>query len=99
MLNISPKYLISAFQTNDRTTLKKASNAPIFDTNGVIKYFVEIDGVRYNKDGVLINFAEISYLDPCRDLKLFCIVYVGEDLLQPYVSYTGMKNFVPYPNN
>ena len=41
----SPKYLISAFQTNDRTTPNKASNPAIFDSNHVTKYFVEIDGV------------------------------------------------------
>ena len=54
----SRKNLISTFQTNDRTTPKKARNPSIFDTNLVIKYFVEIDGVRYNKDGVLLIFLE-----------------------------------------
>ena len=53
---IGPKYLISAFQTNARTTPNKASNPAIFDNNHVIKDFVEIDGIRYPKDGVLINF-------------------------------------------
>ena len=52
----SPKYLLSAFQTNARTTANKASNPAIFDNNHVTKYFVEIDGVRYPKDGVLTNF-------------------------------------------
>ena len=59
----SPKYLISAFQTNARTTPNKAANPAIFDDNDVTKYFVEIDGVRYPKDGVLLNFEENSYLD------------------------------------
>ena len=66
----SPNYLISAFQTNDKTTPKKARNPSMFDTNHVMKKFVEI-GVRYNKDGVLINFAENSYLDHYRVLKVF----------------------------
>ena len=88
----SPKYLISAFQTNDMTTPNKARNPSIFDTNHVIKYFVEIDSVRYNKDGVLINFAENSYLDQYRDLELFYKEHVGEELLQPYISYPEMKN-------
>ena len=42
---ISPKYLISAFQTILRTTPNKASNPAIFDRSHVTKYFVEIDGV------------------------------------------------------
>ena len=41
----SPKYLISAFQTNLRTTPNKASNPAIFHSNHVTKYFVEIDGI------------------------------------------------------
>ena len=54
----SPKYLISAFQTNARTTPNKASNPGMFDNNHVTKYIVEIDGVRHPKDGVIINFEE-----------------------------------------
>ena len=97
MLNIlnSPKYLISAFQTNDRTTPNKNANPAIFDTNHVTKYFVEIDGVRYPKDGVLINFEANSYLDQYRDLKLFYKEYVGEELLQPYITYPEMKYRYP----
>ena len=48
---ISPKYLISVFQTIARTTPNKASNPAIFDNNHVTKYFVEIGGVRYRKMG------------------------------------------------
>ena len=77
---ICPKYLISAFQTNARTTPNEASNPAIFDNNNVTKYFVETDGVRYPKDGVLINFEENSYLDQYRDLKIFYKDYVGEEL-------------------
>ena len=87
----SPKYLISAFQTNARTTPNKASNPAIFDHNNVTKYFVEIDGIRYPKDGVLNNFRENSYLDQYRDLKLFYKEYVGEELLQAHISYPDMK--------
>ena len=57
----SPKYLISAFQTIARTTPNKTSNPAIFDSNHVSKYFVEINGVRFPKDGVLTNFEENSY--------------------------------------
>ena len=91
----SPKYLISAFQTNARTTPNKAANPAIFDDNHVKKYFVEIDGVRYPKDGVLVNFEENSHLDQYRDLKLFYKEYVGEELLQPYITYPDMKYLYP----
>ena len=91
----SPKYLISAFQTSARTTPNKAGNPAIFDYNNVTKYFVEIDRVRYPKDGVLTNFEENSYLDQYRDLKLFYKEYVGEELLQPYITYPDMKYLYP----
>ena len=91
----SPKYLISSFQSAVRTTPNKASNPAIFDSNHVRKYFVEIDGVRYPKDGVLINFEENSYLDQYRDLKLFYKEYVGEELLQSYLSYPDKKYLYP----
>ena len=91
----SPKYLISAFQTADRTTPNKNANPAIFDNNNVTKYFVEIDGVRYPKDGVLINFEENSYLDQYRNLKLFYKEYLGEQLLQPYITYPDMKYLYP----
>ena len=90
-----PKYLISAFQTNVRTTPNKAGNPSIFDDNHVTKHFVEIDGVRYPKDGVLTNFEENSYLDQYRDLKLFYKEYVAEELLLPYISYPDMKYLYP----
>ena len=38
--NISPKYLIGVFQTQNRIGVpKKANNIAIFDTNHVTKYF------------------------------------------------------------
>ena len=91
----SPKYLITAFQTNARTTPNKASNPAIFDDNNVTKYFVEMDGIRYPRDGVLINFEERSYLDQYRDLKLFYREYVGEEILQPYITFPPMKYLYP----
>ena len=91
----SPKYLISAFQTNARTSPNKTVNPAIFDSNHVTKYFVEIDGVRYPKDRVLTNFEENSYLDQYRDLKLFYKEYVGEPQLTPYISYPDMKYRYP----
>ena len=87
----SPKYLISVFQRNVRTTPNKAGIPSIFDDNHVTKNFVEIDGVRYPKDGVWTNFEENSYLDQNRDLKFFYREYVSEELWQPYISYPDMK--------
>ena len=91
-----PKYLIAAFQTNARTAPNKNSNPAIFDNNNVTKYFVEIDGIRYPKDGIVINYEENSYLDQYRDLKLFYKEYVGEDLMNPYISYPDTKYLYPF---
>ena len=92
----SPKYLIGVLQTQNRIGVtNKAKNIAIFDTNHATKNFVEIDEVRYPRDGVSINFDENSYLDQYRDFKLFYREYVGEQLLNPYKSYTDMKNFFP----
>ena len=91
----SPKNLISAFQTIARKIPNKASNPATFDSNHVTKFFVEIDGVRYPKDGVLINFEENSYLHQFRDLKLFYKEYVAEEIIQPYIYYPDMKYLYP----
>ena len=57
----SPKYIMGTFQSNDKVgTSNKANNPAVFDTNRVTKYFVEIDDVRYSKNGVLTNFEENS---------------------------------------
>ena len=58
--NNSPKYLLGVFQINERTTPNKPRNPAVFNTNHVTKYFVKIDGVKYPRDGVLINFDENS---------------------------------------
>ena len=91
----SPKYLIAAFQTNVRTIPNKNSIPAIFDNNHVRKYFVELDGIRYPKDGVITNFDENSYSDQYRDSKLFCKEYVGEHLFHLFISYPDMKYLYP----
>ena len=89
---ISPKYLIGAFQTQNRIGVpNKADKIAVFNTDHVTKSFVEIEGARYPRGGVSTNFEENSYLDQYRDLKLFYRDYVGEQLLNPYISYTDMK--------
>ena len=56
---INPKYLIRAHQTKDRTdTTKKNNNVAIFGKLDLRKYYVEIDGQRYPRDGVLVNSTE-----------------------------------------
>ena len=90
----SPKCLIGVFQTQNRRGVpNRAINIAIFDTNHVTNFFVEIDGVRYPGDVVLTNFEENSYLDQYRDINLFYKEFVGEQLLNPYISYTDLKNF------
>ena len=59
------------------------------------KYFVEIDGQRYPRDSVLINYEENDYNQQYKDLKLFFHEYIGEPLLQPLITYTDMKTKYP----
>ena len=92
----SPKYLVCAHQSAARLNVPdKELNVSIFDNINVRKYFVEIDNIRYPRDGVLTNYNENDYIDQYRDLKLFFEEYVGEELLSPFVSYTDMKNTYP----
>ena len=89
---ISPKYMICAHQTNLRTTIPdKKINIAIFDNLDLRKYFVEIDGQRYPRDTVLINYEENDYIQKKKDLKMFFHEYIGEPLLQPLISYSDMK--------
>ena len=54
----SPKFLICAHQTNERSNQpNKRRNMSIFDNLNVRKYFVEKDGIRYPRDGVLTNYG------------------------------------------
>ena len=92
----SPKNLIAAHQRVDRVgTANKANNIAIFDHVDVTKYFVEIDGYRYPKESIITNFTENDYLDQYRDLKSFYQEYVGEEIMNPFISYTDMKNKYP----
>ena len=68
----------------------------MFDTNHVTKCFVEIDGDRYPRDGVLTIFEQDSFSDQYRDLKIFYKENVGEEILHLYISYPDMKNFYPF---
>ena len=93
---IQPKYLICAHQTNLRTaTPDKKINIAIFDNMDLRKYYVEIDGLRYPRDNVLINYDENDYIQDYKDLKLFYREYIGEPILNPFISYFDMKTKYP----
>ena len=92
----SPKYLIVAHQTAARSgASNKANNISIFDNLDIRKYFVEIDGIRYPKDSVHVNYTENDYLDQYRDIKLFYKEYLGEELMNPFIKYDDVKNTYP----
>ena len=93
---IQPKDLFCAHQTNLRTTTPdKEINIAIFDNIDLRKYYVEIDGLRYPRDSVLINYEENDYVQQYKDLKLFWEEYIGEPILNTLISYTDMKTKYP----
>ena len=92
----SPKLLICAHQQANRSDpSNKRKNISIFDDLGVRKYFVEIDGIRYPRDSVLTNYDLTNYRDQYKDVELFYKDYVGEELLNPFITYPHMKNNYP----
>ena len=92
----SPRYLICAHQQSNRSDPPNKRNIiSIFDNLGIRKYFVEIDGIRYPRDVVLTNYDINDYLDQYQDVKLFYKEYVGEELLNPFLTYPDMKNKYP----
>ena len=53
----SPKYLICAHQTKDRTNApNKKINFAAFDNLNFPKYHVEMDSLRYSSDSLLLNY-------------------------------------------
>ena len=60
----SPKYLICAHQTKDRTNAPNKKNyIAIFDNLDLRKYQVGIDSLRYPRDSLLINYEENEYIE------------------------------------
>ena len=100
----SPLYLIAAHQKTQRPDPTDATinlsnnrfNNTIFDNVKVRKYYVEIDGVRYPKNPIMIDYDKNNYLDQYRDLKLFYKEYVGEPILSPIITYDKMKKYYPF---
>ena len=88
----SSKYLIEAHQTTKKMRgPDKANNIAIFDNLDVRKYFCKIEGQLDPKDSFMINYTKKDYIDHNRDLKLFYKEYVGEELLNPFITYLETK--------
>ena len=67
----SPKYLFCAHQIKDRIdSANKIENNAIFDHLNLQKYYVEIDGQRYLRDSLLINYEQNDYIEQYKNLKL-----------------------------
>ena len=100
---INPLYLIAAHQKTQRPdpanpagnlSNNRFTNA-IFDHVDVRKYYSEINGIRYPKNPVMVNFEENNYLEQYKDLKLFYKEYVGDQLLSPITTYDKIENYYP----
>ena len=90
--------MLSAHQTKDRIlTPIKNDNIATFDNLDLHKCYVEIDGQRYPRDGISINYSEIDCIDQYRDLKLFFKEYIGETILNTLISNPDMKNTLLEP--
>ena len=86
------KHLRVAHQTAARIGVpNKANNIAVFDNLSFSLYFVDMDGVCYPRDGVSIDYASNDYFDHYKDLKLFYEENVREELVSPFINYTGMK--------
>ena len=92
----SPKKLKVINQSAARIGVPhKTSNRALSDILNFRKYHVDIDGVRYPRDIVSIDYASNDYVDQYTDLKLFYKEYIGEEVLNPFIRYTAMKNKNP----
>ena len=99
----SPLYLIAAHQKTQRLnpaspannlSNNRFSNA-VFDHVDVRKNYTEIDGSRYPKNPVMVNYDDNNYLELNKELKLFYKDYVGDQLLSPIITYDKMKDYHP----
>ena len=90
----SPKYLIGAHQTRARLdTSNKDNNIAIFNNLDLRKFHIEIDGIRYPRDSVLLNYEQNDYIEQYKDLKLFFKEYSDEELMTPFISYPDIKKY------
>ena len=92
----SPRFLVAAHQTSERSAaLNKANNAAIFDNLNVRKDFEEIEGFRYPRDLVNVDYNTNNYLDQKRDRKIFYREYTGEPFLGLFVICPDIEKFYP----
>ena len=99
----SPLYLLAVHQLTQRVDpdddtrilSKNRFNNAIFDDVKVRKYYVEIDGIRYPKNPIMVNYDENNYVEQYRDLKKFYRDYIGEPMWNPIITYNRMKEFYP----
>ena len=90
---VGPIYLILAHQTAAEVGVpSKASNIAIFANLNARKNFIDIDGVRYPRDAVSIDYASNDYLDQCRDLEIFCY-YSPRSLRSRIIKRRNWTNF------
>ena len=59
------------------------------------KYYVEIDGQRYARDSLIIDYEQNDYIEQYKDLKLFFKEYLRDTLLNPFILYPHMKTKYP----
>ena len=94
---INPIYLMAAHQSFAKIRVSnKAQNLAVsynIDDTDVRRYFLEIDGQRYPKDSIIINFSENGCLDQYRDRNFFHREYVGKEVMKPFIKYTDMRTF------
>ena len=88
----TPNYLICAHQTqNGINVLHKNDNIAIFDNLDLRTSYVEIDGQQYPRESLLINYEENLYIEQYKELESFFKEYIGEPILNPFLSYPDMK--------
>ena len=78
----SPRYLIVVRQTAARVGVPNEKFIfAIFDNLNVRHYHIDINGVRYLRDGVNIDYTTDDYLDRYRDLKKIAEMKLGKNYL------------------
>ena len=92
----SPKFLISAHRTKDRTSAPdKKINIAIFDNVDLRKNHVKIDSIRYPRDSLLISYEENDHIEQYKNIKFYFKDKIGEPILNPFIPYPDMKTKYP----
>ena len=92
----SPKYINGAHQTRAKADTDSKNNIiAVLHNLNLRKYYVEIDGQRYPRDSVLVNYEQNDYIDQYKELNLFFRENIGEEIMTPFISYLDMKTIYP----